>query len=196
MVSIEDNSDFVNMNDNVEIVSTDDDRIKMIGSLLSNDSSRAILKILFENEMTANGIALKTGLLVSLVIHHLHKLQEAGLVRIVKVGKNSKGHDMKYYKTTKLAVVILPSSVSEKAKKSKSLFNSLSKIYKFVIIGMAGLVSWTMIQLQNSEKGFTHTTDGAPTDAIAPDTFLLAIPISVILIGLVIERIILEIKNR
>ncbi len=185
MENVEDNSDLANANDKIEIVSTDDDRIKMIGSLLSNDSSRTILKLLFENEMTANEIAQKTGMLVSLVIHHLQKMQEVGLVKINRVGKNSKGHDMKYYGATKLAVIILPSKISEKAKKSKSLANTLNKIYKFAAIAIAGVVAWAVLNINVNPVSpglVSRTPDATPIGII--------VPLLIVIVGLIIERII------
>ena len=47
-----DSEDPMGINDKIEILSTDDDRIKAVGELLSSDSSRAILKLLFNESMT------------------------------------------------------------------------------------------------------------------------------------------------
>jgi DNA-binding transcriptional ArsR family regulator len=187
-------SDLAEIHEKVEIVSTDDEKIKLIGSLLSNDASRNILKLLFEQDMTANEIAQKTGMLLSLVIFHLQKMQEAGLVRINKIGKNSKGHDMKYYGTTKLAVIIMPSKISDKAKKSKSLFNSLSRIYKFAAIGIAGLVSWLITKqsvIPNAEWNAGEELPNIPTDLYLP----IIIGLCVIIIGMIIERVITKLKK-
>jgi predicted transcriptional regulator len=186
--------DSVDFSENVEIVSTDDEKIKLIGSLLSNDTSRNILKLLYEQDMTANEIAQKTGMILSLVIFHLQKMQEATLVKIKKIEKNSKGHDMKHYGTTKLAVIIMPSQISEKAKKSKSLFNSLSRIYKFAVIGIAGIASWLITQstlIPNAEW-----TSGEDYTNTSSSLFLsIIIVLCVILVGMIIERIITELKK-
>jgi len=183
-------TDLAEIHEKVEILSTDDEKIKLIGSLLSNDASRNILKLLFEQEMTANDIAKKTGMLLSLVIFHLQKMQEAGIVTISKIGKNSKGHNMKYYGTTKLAVIILPSKFSEKAKKSKSLFNSLRKIYKFTAIGIIAIVSWLVLNtnVKPVSPGLaSNTPDVAPIGII--------IPLLIVIIGLIVERIIVEFRK-
>jgi DNA-binding transcriptional ArsR family regulator len=183
-------TDLAEIHEKVEILSTDDEKIKLIGSLLSNDASRSILKLLFEQEMTANDIAKKTGMLLSLVIFHLQKMQEAGIVSISKIGKNSKGHDMKYYGTTKLAVIILPSKFSEKAKKSKSLFNSLRKIYKFTAIGIIAIVSWLVLNtnVKPVSPGLaSNIPDVAPIGIV--------IPLLIVIIGLIVERIIVEFRK-
>lgn len=194
MASLKD-TDLAEIHEKVEILSTDDEKIKLIGSLLSNDASRNILKLLFEHEMTANEIAQKTGILLSLVIFHLQRMQEAGIVTISKIGKNSKGHDMKYYGTTKLALIILPSKFSDRAKNSKSLNNSLNRIFRFTAIGLGGLVSWLMLYLQNLQQEPTHGGVVPPPGDVTVNAFVVVVPLTVVLIGLIIERIILEIKK-
>lgn len=185
-------TDFAKIQDKIEIISTDDEKIKLVGSLLSNDASRNILKLLFEQEMTANDIAQKTGMLLSLVIFHLQKMQEVGITTISKIGKNSKGRDMKYYGATKLAVIILPSKFSDKAKNSKSLSNSLNRIFKFTAIGLAGLVSWLITK--PSENSWSSGDESLGVSS--GDLYMsIIIGLSVIVIGLIIERIFTALKR-
>jgi len=136
----------------IEIFSTDDEKIKSIGELLSNDSSREILQLLFKKELTANQIAQETDVSLQLVKYHLNKMQDMGIAKISKVGKNIKGQDMKFYKATKFAVVIVPSAVSERAKESKLLVRSFKTIYRFAGIGIAGVAAWfTTLTLQQPQ---------------------------------------------
>ncbi|MGQ0771396.1 MAG: ArsR/SmtB family transcription factor [Nitrososphaerota archaeon] len=148
-----DSEDPVGINDKIEILSTDDDKIKAVGELLSSDSSRAILKLLFNDQMTANQIAQKTEISLPLVIYHLKKMQDAGIVRISQTEKNTKSHDMKYYTVDKFAIVILPSGLTEKARSSKSLSNSFNRIYRFATIGGAAIAAWfsTQFMQQNGQ---------------------------------------------
>lgn len=132
----------INTADKTEILSTADEKIKVLGELLSSDSSRSIINLLFENEMTANQIAQKTGMSIQLVKHYLVKMQEVGIVQVSRVEQNEKGRDMKYYIITKIAVIIMPSKLSEKAKKSKSLLNALTRIYRLAAIGVTSIGSW------------------------------------------------------
>lgn len=148
------NSDnvFTDISDKIEILSTDDTKMQKLGEILSNESSRIILKLLFEDNMTSNQISQKTGMLLSLVIYHLNKMMEIGIVKVIKIEKNQKEHDMKYYGTSKFAVIILPSKSIDKAKKSKSSYNSLKRISGFAAIGMAATISWlaTVLVMQSS----------------------------------------------
>ena len=126
----------------IEIFSTDDEKIKSIGELLSNDASREILQLLFKKELTANQIAQETEVSLQLVKYHLNKMQDMGIVKVSKIGKNVKAQDMKYYKATKFAVVVVPSAVSDRAKESKLLVRSFKTIYRFTAIVVAGIAAW------------------------------------------------------
>jgi DNA-binding transcriptional ArsR family regulator len=137
----------VGISDRVEILSTEDQKIKAIGEILSSDSSREILKILFNDSLTANQIAQKTEISLPLVIYHLKKMQESGVVKITSVGKNTKSHDMKFYTVDKLAIIILPSKMSEPAKQSKSLFNSFTRIHRLATLGGVSIAAWFSSQM-------------------------------------------------
>lgn len=133
----------------IEIFLSDDEKIKTVGELLTNNSSRTILQLLFDEELTANQIARHTNISLQLVKYHLNKMQQAGMIKISKIGQNVKAQDMKYYKATKFAIVILPSKVSNRAKESRSLIRSIKTIYKFAGVGVAavaGLFSLSLLQ--------------------------------------------------
>ncbi|MDE1767725.1 MAG: winged helix-turn-helix transcriptional regulator, partial [Thaumarchaeota archaeon] len=85
--------------------------------------------------MTANQIAQKIGISLPLVIYHLKKMQDIGIVNT----NTTKENDTKYYTSAKFAFIITSAKVSEKAKASKSLFNSLKRIYRFAAVGFGGL---------------------------------------------------------
>lgn len=178
------------ISDEIRIMSTEDTKIKLIGEVLSNDSSRNILKLLFEKPLTANQLAQKTGLLLSLVIYHLNKMQDAEIVKISKIAKNDKEHDMKYYAITKFAIIIMPSKASESAKKSKSLFNSLRRTYRFVAIGIATFMSWiiskSMLESHVSLDKSVWGTNSIPENIYLPIVVALSVTIS----GLIVELII------
>ncbi len=142
----EEQNDSVQVAEKVEIFSTDDEKIKAIGEVLTTDASRAILKLLFTDAMTANQIAQKTGMSLQLAKYHLKKMQDLDLVKISKIGKNTKAHDMKYYSANKFAIVIVPSKISEIARASKSLFRSFKTIYRFSAIGIAAVAAWIVTQ--------------------------------------------------
>jgi len=149
--------DIPNLSDRVDILSTEDEKLKTVGEILSSDSSRGILKLLFNQSLTANEIAQKTEMSLPLVIHHLKKMQSAQVVKIANIGKNSKSHDMKYYTIDKLAIVILPSEMTQPAKKSKSLFNSFTRIHRLATLGGVSIAAWFSSQLIQNQNTIPET---------------------------------------
>jgi len=127
--------------EDIEIISTEDDKIKLIGEIFSNDSSRKILNLVSNgNEMTANEIAQENNMSLTLTIHHLKRMQTAGMIKVSKTGISAKGQEMKYYVSTNQSFLI----TSEKS--TSSLVDSLKKFSKFAAIGMAGIVSWFTVR--------------------------------------------------
>src|SRR3989338_4764259 len=172
--------DSVGISDRVEILSTEDQKMKLIGEILSSDSSRAILKILFNDSLTANQISQKTEISLPLVIYHLKKMQESGVVKITSVGKNTKSHDMKFYTVDKLAIIILPSQMSEPAKKSKSLFNSFTRIHRLATLGGVSIAAWFSSQIiQKGAEPSVNMEEQTPMMSIpseAPEMALKSMP--------------------
>ncbi|MGY5144615.1 MAG: ArsR/SmtB family transcription factor [Candidatus Nitrosopumilus sp. bin_32a] len=151
----------------IKILATDDEKIKSFGELFTNDSSRKILQLLFNEELTATQIAQKTDISLQLVKYHLIKLQDLGIVKISKIEKNSKSQDMKIYTASKFSIVIVPPNLSKKTKESKLLVRSFKHIYKVAGLGIAtgfsGLVSLSQFQNKTIRVGdFTLDGDISP----------------------------------
>lgn len=148
------------LTEKIKILATDDEKIKSFGELFTNDSSREILQLLFNEELTANQIAQKTDISLQLVRYHLNKLQDLGVVKIAKVEKNSKSQDMKVYSATKFSIVIVPPKFSEKTKESKLLVRSFRHIYKVaglaIATGISGLFSLSQMQTKPIPAGDTR----------------------------------------
>ena len=75
------------LTEKIKILATDDEKIKSFGELFTNDSSREILQLLFNEELTATQIAQKTDISLQLVKYPLNKLQSLGIVKISKIKK-------------------------------------------------------------------------------------------------------------
>ncbi|NND86750.1 MAG: winged helix-turn-helix transcriptional regulator [Nitrosopumilus sp.] len=141
------------LTEKIKILATDDEKIKSFGELLTNDSSREILQLLFNEELSANQISQKTDISLQLVKYHLQKLQDLGIVKIIKIEKNSKSQDMKIYSATKFSIVIVPPKFSEKTKESKLLVRSFKHIYRIAGLGIAtGLSGLFSLSLVNQDK--------------------------------------------
>lgn len=132
----------INNIERIDILSTDEEKIKSLGEILSSEAGRKVLNLIFIQEMSASEIANKTEMSLERVRYHLQKMQDIGIVEISKVIKNSRSQEMKYYRSKRFVVMVLPVSVSDKAKHSKSLSNALNKLFKGATIGVITIASW------------------------------------------------------
>lgn len=140
------------INNAVNVFSLDDVKMKILAKVISNKSSIEILNLLFYNEMTANEIARKTNMSLQLVKHYLDKMQQIDVIYISKIGKNSKARDMNYYKTSKMAIIITPSKITEKTKQSKSLVRSFHSISKFFGMGIVSAIAALSLVIVSAES--------------------------------------------
>ena len=176
----------------VRIYSSDEGRIKILGEVFGNDSSRLILLSLARTEMTVSEIAAGTGLSMPLVTHHMKKMQKAGMVNVSRVAKNSRNHDMKYYRAAP-AILIFPKEAYDKAMQSKPLALSLRRIMKFAAIGVAGMASWMVAEYSSSAgiAGQSAQDSMQNAEPFAP----VLVGMGVVIIGLIAERILIARKK-
>jgi DNA-binding transcriptional ArsR family regulator len=174
--------------ENIKIIATDDEKIKSFGEIFTSDSSRKILQLLFNEELSATQIAQKSDVSLQLVKYHLNKLQDLGVVKISKIEKNSKSQDMKIYTASKFSLVIVPPKLSEKTKESKLLVRSFRHIYKVaglgIATGLSGLFSLSQFQnktvfVDNSAGNFPPIEESAKSIQSAPiDESVRSLPAS------------------
>lgn len=133
--------------DQIKVFDSNDKPLKILGELLSNETSRKIIKCLIEKEMYTNEISTKLNIRVSLVIFHLRKLEELGLLEITHKQIVRKGNEHRYFRMVPSLLILPNESKDELEKKSilKRIFNT--KI-KFGIIGMIATFSFILFDLK------------------------------------------------
>lgn len=147
-------------NSNHIVFSSDDQRLKLLGEIFGNDTSRSMITVLIEKEMTVTQISCKLGLKMNLVMYHLNKMLSLGIISITKKTKNSKGHQIKHYKA-KQAVMIFSNNAKSRAEKSKMLSNVVKRITRFSAIGMAGIGTWLGTSISIQGDRITNSMDAA-----------------------------------
>ena len=124
----------------IKVFSSEDEKLKILGELLSNKSSRDIIRLLIDREMYVNEIAKKLELKVSLVVHHLQKMEAIGLLEITNKKITQKGEEHRFFR--------IPSGMLIFPKQSEEEVNNvvLKKIFKdgmkFAAIGIAIISSF------------------------------------------------------
>lgn len=92
----------------VEIISTDDNRIKIIGEELGNDTGRAIFATISKGITSPNELAKVLDVSLPLVNWHINRLVQVGLIRVEELKMSSKNRPVRYYGPAKAVLVIVP----------------------------------------------------------------------------------------
>ena len=144
MSDSDDNSDFlVKAQEHIEVISTEDERIKIIGEELANDTGRAIFGKISQGVASTNDLAKSLHISLPLVNWHITRLLGVGLIKIEKIELSSKNKQMKYYGPVKTAFVIVPPGNHSENNITKSkkdaiflqLRHYLASIAAFVVTG-------------------------------------------------------------
>lgn len=147
-------TNFTNQNESslaeeqIKIYFSDDEKIKSFGEILTSDAGRLILKMLLQEELTANQISQKSGVSLQLVKYHVNKMQRLGIISISKTEKNSKAHDMKFYTAAKFAIMILPQGEQEKI--TAQFIRSFRKVSKVTAVVVGVVTAWVGVHLGQS----------------------------------------------
>ena len=154
----EDNENF----DKIKIFSSDDEKLKILGELLSNKSSRDIIRLLIEKEMYTNEIVKKLELKVNLVIHHLQKMELIGLLEITNKKIIRNGEEHRFFRIP-LGMLIFPEK-SEDETKNGILKKFFKEGIKFAAIGFAAIISFITTMPKKKQTIESYIIDNEPSD--------------------------------
>ena len=152
-----------NIDENQEphiIFASDDNRLKNLGEILANSTSRKIVNLLISEQMTASQISEKLGLEINLIMYHLDKMLELDLISIKKNTKSSRGHNVKHYQAKK-AIMIFSENAKNKAQKSKALSKSVKSITRLSAIAITGISAWFLTNLSIQVDKITTSIDSS-----------------------------------
>jgi len=163
-----------------------DDNLKILGELLGNETGRKIMFNLMNTDMYTNEIAVKLGIRVSLVIHHLEKMQQLGLLEITEKKLVRKGKKHRFFKVNSHFFISVNQTKKE-MEESGLLKRIFKSTIKFAVIGIA-VVSVFII-----EDLYIFTSDSF---AAVGSFSLFVFPLAALSIGLIIERFLSRKKGK
>jgi len=165
----------------VKIYANTDTRMKELGQILKTPKSRRIYQILLDQELHTKEIGIiidkQPNPRLPNLTHHLKKMTKIGLLTSSSKIKN--GHLLTYYKAIPM-IMIVPEKHIEKAQTSKTLKNSLKKIFK---IGMVGVVTFLAVVF-SYENGMT--AGGGSTGGSIYNIADLFVGIFIFILGLIV----------
>lgn len=192
---MEDNKEQDDVSDKIKVFSSDDEKLKILGELLSNKSSRDIIKLLTDKEMYTNEIANKLDMRANLVIHHLKKLQELGLLEVKSKKIVKKGNEHKHFRMIP-NLFIAPNYNQEKMEEKGILKKIFKKGIKFASIGISAIISYAIIGFAFDSHQVLEPIGYVEPSIPLKDFWNIIIPTFVIITGLIVERIFSYRKKR
>lgn len=114
------------LDDVLHVISTDDEKAKIVAMELANDNGRRIIDAFFIEPQSAGDLAKKLDLPMPTVMFHIERLMEIGIIGVVDTKLSRKFKDIKYYGPKKTAILIVP---SQKEETVRSLSTSLKTSY-------------------------------------------------------------------
>lgn len=125
----------------IKVFGNDEESLKILGQLLSNETSRKIIGLLTEKEMYTNEISKTLGIQMNLTIHHIQKLEEIGLLTVRHKPIVRKGVDHKFYKVIP-NLFVTQSHTTQEMQDNKFFKKFFKEGIKFAVIAFVGAASW------------------------------------------------------
>jgi len=152
----------------LEIISTEDERIKIIGEELANDTGRAIFGKISQGIVSPNDLAKALSISLPLINWHINRLLSVGLVKVEKIELSSKNKQMKYYGPVKTALVIIPPEepVNSGNNSNPRRESVLLKLRQYMASFIALAVSAPIIYAMQKSTNSATNQDVVPPEAV------------------------------
>lgn len=156
----------------LEIISTEDERIKIIGEELANDTGRAIFGKVSQGIASPNDLAKALNISLPLINWHINRLLSVGLVKVEKIELSSKNKEMKYYGPVKTALVIIPpedpriNGTNSKPRRESVLLKLHQYMASFIALAISAPIIYATQKLANNN---TVTNVASPDAETTPE---------------------------
>ena len=159
----------------LEIISTEDERIKIIGEELANDTGRAIFGKISLGIASPNDLAKALNISLPLINWHINRLLSVGLVKVEKIELSSKNKQMKYYGPVKTALVIIPpeetivNGTNSQPRRESVLLKLRQYMASFIALAVSAPIIYAI------QKSVNTNSDVVPPVASGPQMMMKAI---------------------
>jgi len=113
----------------------EDEKIKKVSNVISNDSCRKILDYLSAKDATEKELADKLGIPISTVHYNLQQLMETGLISAEEFHYSEKGKEVSHYKLANKYIIIAPKKTFGIKEKLKAILP-----VTLIAVGTAGVI--------------------------------------------------------
>lgn len=157
------------LEDSIEILTTDDERLNVIGEELSNETGRSILAKLFDGVNTVSELASSLNISIPLVRWHIMRLLQVGLVKTRDTKLSQKNKPMQHYEPAKFALVIVPANVMKSRVYPEILKSALKKVYKYLpafLTFVGSTTAFYLFKTSNQPSGYSYDLRSFPANQL------------------------------
>lgn len=170
------------------VMAIDDDTADEVFSVLSSETARKILTIVYNRPRTASEIADEVDTSLQNVNYHITNLQESGLVVVAETWYSDQGKEMNVYAPADEALVLF---AGEQLKQS-SLLDAVKRL-----LGFVGVFAVASLLVDRVARQIASDT-GPPTSGMGPDdpSAFVVPPGALFFAGCLVSLLILTIWHR
>lgn len=168
----------------IKIFVDDEESLKILGELLSNKTSRDLIKFLMNKSTYKKKIADELGIPFSLIEYHLKKLEKLGLVKITNKKLTKKGIFHKNYKISAEGIFIT-FNTKEMIREEGILKRIFREGVKFSAIGIVSIASYFLSFKEKVVVSDGYTTFSETRVPNEEGSFTISLVVIIIGLGII-----------
>lgn len=164
----------------------DDESLRILGQLLSSETSRKIIQLLIQEEMYTNQISKRLGIQMNTISFHMKKLVEVGLVTVTHKQIIKKGIDHKFYKM--VPNIFVTATLPKKEIHENGFLKKIFKEgIKLTVIAIASFFVWDIFNItdETSPGKIVLNNKTYPHPEVFTELLIL-VPIIIIVCGIIL----------
>jgi DNA-binding transcriptional ArsR family regulator len=194
----------MNLDDILQVFSTDEEKAKLLAMQIANDRGREVLEYIYKGKpLSASDISEDLDIPLPTVMFHIDRFLEIGIIKIVKTRMSKKLREIKYYGPSKRAFLIIPYQKEETMSSIRNAVKTsvVTPVTMALVIVVSGIVGFIVNQtathpptvqraLMEAEKGATNVY--AEEVASKVSSISLTHPVILVLLGCIITLVLLK----
>ncbi|MGD2247719.1 MAG: helix-turn-helix domain-containing protein [Candidatus Methanofastidiosia archaeon] len=194
----------MNLDDILQVFSTDEEKAKLLAMQIANDRGREVLEYIYKGKpLSASDISDDLDIPLPTVMFHIDRFLEIGIIKIVKTRMSKKLREIKYYGPAKRAFLIIPYQKEETMSSIRnavktSVVTPVTMALVLVVSGIVGyIVNHTLTQPPTVQRALVEAEKGA-TDFYAEEaaskmsSLSLTHPVILVVLGCITTLVLLN----
>lgn len=150
----------MNLDDVLEVFSTDEEKAKLLAMQIANDRGREVLEFIYRGKpLSASDISEKLDIPLPTVMFHIDRFLEIGIIKIVKTRMSKKLREIKYYGPAKRAFLIIPYQKEETMSSIRDAVKTsvITPVTMAIVLALSGIAGYIVNQTSKAPPTVQRT---------------------------------------